>query len=109
MLADGPSSPYRIGLSAVGEADVARWERERITGFLEIPAHCVTPRRRAPEERILVKRMDRVRKRMFIDDDDNNHDDDDNDNKDNNNKDDDKDVDADDDNDACSCDECMNT
>ena len=24
VLADGPSSPYRIGLSAVGEADVAR-------------------------------------------------------------------------------------
>ena len=58
-----------------------------------------------------MKRMDRVRKRLFIHDDANNHDDDD----DNNNKDDDKDVDADDDkdvdddNDACSCDECTNT
>ena len=97
MLADGPSSPYRIGLSAVGEANVARWERERITEFLEILAHCVIPRNRPPELLILRKRMDRVRKKLFIDKD--NHDDEDE--NDNNNKEDDDDDDKDDDDDNC--------
>ena len=76
------SSPYRAGLSAEDVARIARWERERITGFLEIPAQCATPRGRVPEDRILKKRMDRVKKRLFGDN-----------------------IDGDE---ECSCDDCMN-
>ena len=95
------------------DADIARWERERIIEFLEIPAHCVTPRKRPPEMPILKKRMDRVRKRLFDGEaggsnDNKDEDDDDNNNKDHDkvDKDDDKDVDDDKEDDDDDDDDC---